>query len=291
LGFAFWNLLYQCTSHKQYFKKIMHYDPVKDVFATAIKRFPFTRKIFYKTLDLMFLRSWYVRRELKNLRELFRENEISIFDAGTGFGQYSYFMKKNLLPNSIYAVDVKENWINDCRQFFNSENIPNISFAVEDLTEIQHENKFDLIVCVDVMEHIEDDVKVFANFFRALKNGGFILINTPSIFGGSDVHDEEDESFVGEHARQGYSFEDLKLKLEPLGFSVHLSKYTYGFWGDKAWRLGIKYPMQLLNFSKFFILLLPFYYLLTFPFTLLMMYGDFLSQNSIGSGILFVAKK
>ncbi|MDP3148674.1 MAG: class I SAM-dependent methyltransferase [Ignavibacteria bacterium] len=269
----------------------MHYDPVKDVFASAIKRFPFTRKIFYKTLDVIFLRSWYVRRELKNLKKQFGEKEISIFDAGTGYGQYSYFMKNHLLPNSIYAVDVKENWINDCREFFNGNNISNISFAVEDLTEIQHENKFDLIVCVDVMEHIQDDVKVFSNFFRALKKGGFMLMNTPSIFGGSDVHDDEDESFIGEHARQGYSFEDLKAKLEPIGFSVHLSKYTYGFWGDKAWRLGIKYPMQLLNFSKLFFILLPFYYLLTFPFTLLMMYGDFLSKNSVGSGILFIAKK
>jgi len=269
----------------------MHYDPVKDVFAATIKRFPFTRKIFYRTLDLMFLRSWYVRRELKNLRKIFGEKEISILDAGTGYGQYSYFMKKHLLPNAIYAVDVKENWINDCRQFFGRNKMTNISFAVEDLTNIQHENKFDLIVCVDVMEHIQEDEKVFANFFRSLKKGGFVVINTPSIFGGSDVHDDEDESFIGEHARQGYSFEDLKAKLEPIGFSIHLSKYTYGFWGDKAWRIEIKYPMQMLNFSKLFFVFLPFYYLFTLPFTTVMMYADFITKNSVGSGILFIAKK
>ena len=168
----------------------MYYDPIKDIFAGIIRKFPALRVIFYKLLDIMFLRSWYVRRELKSLRRLLGDKEISIYDAGTGYGQYSYFMSKKLQPNSIYAIDVKEKWIKDCREFFSRMDIKKIDFAVEDLTEIEHDNRFDLIVSVDVMEHIVDDVKVFRNFYRALKPGGFLLINTPSIYGGSDVHDE-----------------------------------------------------------------------------------------------------
>ena len=141
------------------------------------------------------------------------------------------------------------------------------------------------------MEHIEEDVKVFENFYRALKKGGYLLINTPSIYGGSDVHDEADDSFVGEHARIGYSPEDLEGKLKPLGFSVYRSRFTYGFWGDKAWRLGIKYPIMLVNISKFFLVLLPFYFLITLPFTLIMMYFDYSFENKVGSGITFIVKK
>ncbi len=269
----------------------MLYDPIKDVFAAVIRKYPVLRVFFYKTLDVMFLRSWYVRRELRKLRKVFGNKKIEIYDAGTGYAQYSYFMAKNLQPNNIYAVDVKEKWINDSKEFFASQNLNNVTFGIEDLTQIDHENKFDLVICVDVMEHIEDDVKVFRNYFRALKPGGFLLINTPSIFGGSDVHEETEESFIGEHARDGYSHEDLESKLTPLGFSVYQSKYTYGFWGDKAWRLGIKYPMMMLNASKLFFILLPFYYLFTLPFTLTMMYVDYSSNNKIGSGINFVAQK
>ena len=212
----------------------MYYDPIKDIFAGIIRKFPTLRVVFYRLLDTMFLRAWYVRRELRSLRRLLGNNEISIYDAGTGYGQYSYFMSKKLQPNSIYAIDVKEKWISDCREFFRRMNIKKIDFAVEDLTEIEHENRFDLIVSVDVMEHIVDDVKVFRNFYRALKPGGFLLINTPSIYGGSDVHDDSEESFISEHAREGYSFEDLESKLTPLGFSVLRSRYTYGFWGNIA---------------------------------------------------------
>ncbi|HMN18815.1 MAG: class I SAM-dependent methyltransferase [Ignavibacteriota bacterium] len=269
----------------------MHYDPVKNIFANVIKKSPLLRVFFYKILDLMFLRSWYVRRELKNLRKLFGSKKISIYDAGSGYGQYSYFMSKALQPCEIYSVDVKEDWINDCIDFFKSQKIENVSFGIEDLTVINHTDKFDLIVCVDVMEHIEDDRKVFENFYTALKKNGYLIINTPSIYGGSDVHDDDDESFIGEHARDGYSKEELEAKLHPAGFATYQSKYTYGFWGDKAWRLGIKYPILMVNLSKLFLIILPLYYLLTFPFTFIMMWIDYKSNNKVGSGINFIAAK
>ena len=269
----------------------MYYDPVKNIFASVIRRLPFLRIIFYKTLDIMFLRSWYVRRELRKIRRLFGETKIEIYDAGSGFGQYTYFMSKKLIPSNILSVDVKDDWINDCRDFFSSRKIENVDFAVEDLTNISHQDKFDLILCVDVMEHIEDDLRVFNNFLAALREGGYLVINSPSVFGGSDVHHEEEKSFIGEHARDGYSQEDLESKLHPIGFTTYSSKYTYGFWGDKAWRLGVKYPMVLLNVSKIFLIILPVYYLLTLPFTLLMMMLDFSGENEIGSGINFIAKK
>lgn len=239
----------------------------------------------------MFLRSWYVRRELKKIRKTFGEKKINIYDAGSGYGQYTYFMSKKLQPCEIYSVDVKTDWINDCCEFFSSQKISNVAFEVEDLTKINHNEKFDLIISVDVMEHIEDDVRVFSNFYNSLKTDGYLLINTPSIYGGSDVHDDHDESFIGEHARDGYSKEDLESKLHPIGFKTYQLKYTYGFWGDKAWRLGIKYPIMMVNLSRLLLVLLPIYYLLTFPFTYLMMLIDFNSNNKVGSGINFIAKK
>jgi len=269
----------------------MNYDPVKNIFAQVLKKFPFLRILFYKILDLMFLRSWYVRRELKVWRKKIGDKKISIYDAGSGYGQYSYFMSKHLQPCEIYSVDVKEDWIRDNKEFFASQKIDSVSFGVEDLTAINHKDRFDLIVCVDVMEHILDDVKVFQNYSNALKKDGYLLINTPSVYGGSEVYHDEDESFVGEHARNGYSKEDFEYKLHPLGFTTIQSKYTYGFWGNLAWRLGIKYPIMMVNISKLFLIALPLYYLITFPFTFVMMLIDFNVHNKVGSGINFIAKK
>jgi len=49
--------------------------------------------------------------------------------------------------------------------------------------------------------------------------------------------------------------------------------------------------MLLLNISKVFLVILPLYYLVTFPFTLVMMNLDFTTDSKTGSGINFIAKK
>lgn len=269
----------------------MHYDPIKNIFAGLIKYHPYLRILFYKILDILFLRSWYVRRELRRIRKIFGKQKIDIYDAGTGYGQYVHFMLNNMQPCTIYAVDIKKDWINDCMAFFRRIGKKDVTFGIEDLTQIEHKEKFDLILTVDVMEHIADDVRVFDNFYRALKPGGYLVINTPSIYGGSDVHSDDMESFISEHERVGYSREDFEEKLHPFGFKTFDSFYTYGKWGDKAWRLGIKIPIKMVNYSKMLLILLPFYYLFTLPFTLLFMYLDIKSVNKTGSGITHIAVK
>ena len=68
----------------------------------------------------------------------------------------------------------------------------------------------------DVMEHIEEDVKVFENFHASLKKGGQVIISTPSDQGGSDVHGDEDSSFIDEHVRDGYNMQEIKRYINQL---------------------------------------------------------------------------
>jgi SAM-dependent methyltransferase len=268
----------------------MQYDPIKNVLGNAAKKAPIFRKVFYWLLGVMFLRTWYVKRAL---REFLRDKKeiLNVFDAGSGFGQYSYFIAKNFRNVSIHAIDVKEDYIANCRQFFAQVGLNNVKFGVEDLTIPAHTNQFDFILSVDVMEHIADDVTVFKNFYSAMRKGGKLLIHTPSNLGGSDVHKEGDKSFVEEHARNGYSVEDITTKLKNAGFSILYTKYSYGPIGTIAWRLGIKYPLLMVNASKLLFVLLPFYYLLTLWFTLLLMWIDFHSDNKNGTGLLVSAEK
>ena len=83
-----------------------------------------------------------------------------------------------------------------------------------------------MILSVDVMEHILEDVVVFKNFNQALKKGGMLLISTPSDQGGSDVHDEDDHSFIDEHVRDGYNIIEIEDKLVEAGFSNVEAKYS-----------------------------------------------------------------
>ena len=103
----------------------MQYDPIKRSLGNVFNKKPFLRKLFYKLLDLLLLRSWHIKKES---RKYFanRSQDFSILDAGSGFGQYDYFLS-NLCKNAkITGVDVKEEQIDDCNQFFS-----NYSFVIE----------------------------------------------------------------------------------------------------------------------------------------------------------------
>jgi SAM-dependent methyltransferase len=193
---------------------------------------------------------------------------------------------------TVEAVDVKEEQIADCNAFFSRIGRNNVHFDVADLTKFSKLGTFDLILSVDVMEHILEDEQVFRNFYAALKQDGTLLISTPSDQGGSDVHDhEEGSSFIDEHVRDGYNMDDIREKLKRAGFARTEAHYAYGTPGQIGWRLSMKYPILLLNSSKLFFILLPFYYLVAFPVALVFNYLDVAGKHTTGTGLVVLAYK
>ncbi|MDD5570958.1 MAG: class I SAM-dependent methyltransferase [Bacteroidales bacterium] len=267
----------------------MNYDPIKNILGKVFNTNPFLRILFYKLLDLLLLRTWHIKRAFK--KWLAGKININILDAGSGFGQYSYYLSSFDKSFNILGVDVKKEQIDDCNNFFGKLGKKNITFEPADLTVFQKPDTFDLILCVDVMEHIQDDVKVFKNFYASLKTQGMMLISTPSDKGGSDAHDSNDESFIGEHVRNGYNIDDIKNKLQQSGFNNIETNYTYGKPGKLSWLLSMKYPILLLQISKLFLIILPFYYILAFPFCFVLNYFDVALNHKSGTGLIVKAEK
>ncbi|MEA3317795.1 MAG: class I SAM-dependent methyltransferase, partial [Bacteroidota bacterium] len=216
----------------------------------------------------------------------------TILDAGSGFGQYSYYLAKQSSQWQISGIDIKQEQIDDCNKFFTKINrSEQVNFEYADLTKYIKEDTYNLILSVDVMEHIEDDIKVFENFYSSLKKNGTLLISTPSDMGGSDVHEEHEHSFIDEHVRDGYNINDIKEKLEKIGFKTVSARYSYGKPGKISWKLSMKYPIQLLNISKLFFIILPFYYLITFPVFFILNHIDTKNEHIEGTGLIVKAKK
>ncbi len=271
----------------------MQYDPIKRSLGTIFNKHPFLRKLFYRMLDLLLLRTWHVKKEVKSWSKS-RSGEAGILDAGSGFGQYVYFLSRINKNWKIRGVDVKQEQIDDCTNFFKKINKPNVSFGFADLTKLNENDRYDLVLSVDVMEHILEDVEVFKNLYAAMKPGAMLLISTPSDQGGSDVHDhghDEHGSFIDEHVRDGYNIDEIQEKLKTAGFSKTEARYNYGTTGKISWRLTMKYPILMLNVSKLFFIVLPFYYLLVFPFGLVLNYMDVKSNHKTGTGLIVKAWK
>lgn len=269
----------------------MQYDPIKRSLGEVFNHNPFLRKLFYRLLNLLLLRTWHIHRELKIWAKKSPANP-EILDAGMGFGQYSWYMAKLFPSSNITAIDVKEEQVADCNNFFTQTKInQRVKAMVGDLTTYVEPEKYDLVLCVDVMEHIEPDVQVFKNYVASMKKGGMLLISTPSDQGGSDVHDDGETSFIEEHVRDGYNVNDMAEKLKLAGFSKSEILYSYGTPGKISWKLSMKYPILMLGKSKAFFILLPFYYLLFFPFCFLLNYMDANMKHPTGTGLIVKAWK
>ncbi len=269
----------------------MHYDPIKRSLGKIFSRSLFLRKLFYKLLDLLLLRTWHIKRDIRKWAKG-KTGETKILDAGSGYGQYTYFLSGLKINPSVTAVDVKEEQITDCNNFFKKIGRKNAIFSVADIATFDKKNEFDLVLCVDVIEHILDDTKVFSNFCASLKQDGMLLISTPSDQGGSDVHDHScEDSFIGEHVRDGYSIQAINEKLVKSGFTKVDARYVYGTLGKISWKLSMKYPIKMLGVSKLFFILLPFYYLLTFPLCQNLNYFDVIGKHKSGTGLVVKAWK
>jgi SAM-dependent methyltransferase len=269
----------------------MQYEPIKNLLGRFFTGPLFMRKALYLFLDLLLLRTWHVKKALKKISHGLPA-DADILDAGSGLGQYTWRMSRMNKSWKITSVDINEQQVKEGNDFFNKAGLSDkVKFATADLTSFSDPGRFNLILSVDVMEHIKEDETVFRNFFISLKENGILLISTPSDKGGSDVHDEEDASFIDEHVRDGYNAGEIKDKLTRAGFRSVEIKYTYGKPGSISWRLTMKYPVKMLNISYLFFIILPFYYLIFFPVSVILNFFDLYMDHKSGTGLLVVARK
>ncbi len=78
---------------------------------------------------------------------------------------------------------------------------------------------FDLVALLDTVEHIPDELGVFAECARVLKPGGVLLVTVPAYMWLWSYNDE-----INAHQRR-YTADELKLKLELSG--LHVSRISY----------------------------------------------------------------
>jgi SAM-dependent methyltransferase len=85
-----------------------------------------------------------------------------------------------------------------------------------DATDIPYENEFDVIGAFDVLEHIEEDERVLAEIFKALRPLGVAIISVPQHMFLWSARDQRAGHF------RRYGARDLERMLKHLGFRIEL---------------------------------------------------------------------
>ena len=224
------------------------------------------------------IRSLYFEKILTSYN--FRPDFKSILDAGCGIGMYSLLLGKTYPQARVTGGDIDKYKLKSCQAMAKELNLKNVEFNYLNITKINNKkNYYDLIVNIDVLEHIDNYELVIENFFNMLQKNGYLYIHVPQpnqkrIFSSLKKWHHED------HIREGIARKDLENLLKKLGFKIVVSKETFGFFGKLAWEINHLTLSGSFTFAG-----------IAFPFIYLLAMFDPVWKNRNGLGILVLAQK
>ena len=156
----------------------------------------------------LFSKSVLKQAKLARISELIQETAgKTCLDLGSDNGVISYYLRE--LGGTWYSADLTEDVVDSIRSLVQDRVnlVDGRSFPYADA-------QFDLVVVVDMIEHLEDDRLFVSEMHRVLKPGGVLIINAPNLRRFSLLR--AFRNFIGQtdeahgHLRPGYGIAEIK---------------------------------------------------------------------------------
>jgi len=156
-----------------------------------------------------------------------------VLDIGSGYGTFINFISNK---EYVAAIEPSEECYNYLTARFSSKK--NIELVKADVTAPEtlgglREKGIDTVICLNVLEHIEDDKKAVRNIREVMKPGGKFILFVPAL---NAIYGTLDEA-LGHYRR--YEKKELELMLNEAGFKIIKSRYV-NFVGAFSWFLYSK---------------------------------------------------
>ena len=204
------------------------------------------------------------------------DSAMEILDGGSGNGNYAFYLCKLFPRAKITGIDLSQEKIDNASDIADLLNLKNISFSQKSLTKVKEKDKYDLVVCIDVLEHIENDFLAIRNMSNSLKPGGNLILHVPKDRKLVLRHFRRFKDFrIEDHVREEYRIEEILDKVKRVGLRVKSLSHTQGWLGSLAWEID---QLLIMNLRKL--------RYIAFPFLYLFMLGDVHSSNRDGNGFL-----
>lgn len=207
-----------------------------------------------------------------------------ILDAGSGPGVFAFELARRFKGAMVTGIDIEKNAVDVSNQIAEKLDLKNICFKKSSIENISIKNRYDLIICIDILEHIKDDDKAIQNLYSALSEKGTLLLHVPAKHRRYPVWKKTVNFNVPTHIRPGYSFGDIQSKVIKCGFVIHEQGYTYGFFETLANNLSYMITGANKQNKLLYAFLFPFLNLLSFI-------GAKARPKSLGAGIYIIADK
>ncbi len=152
-----------------------------------------------------------------------------VLEVGCGNGNFTALLAQKC-PR-VMAVDLNEEYVKAAKSRLKKH--PGVEVLVADATEIQWERSFDLVIMLDVLEHIEDDVQMLRQLKDCLKPGGKLVVKVPAL---EWLYSPMDKA-IGHYRR--YNKKTLNQTFRKADFSTPLIWY-FNLVGILGWWLNGK---------------------------------------------------
>ena len=164
-----------------------------------------------KTLESMSQAIWYNRWTLQKFAGLIKGD---ILEVGCGIGNFTKSLTKY---GKVTAIDINNDYLEQAKKKVAGK--AQIGFGDIEKGNYFFKGKvFDTIVCINVLEHIKDDVMALKNIYKLLKPNGTLILHVPAhpfLYGSIDgsighFRRYEKEKLVDSIRRSGFEIDKIK---------------------------------------------------------------------------------
>jgi SAM-dependent methyltransferase len=173
------------------------------------------RDLFYPGLDLH-------TRNRASLSRFWQTGPRDVLDAGSGNGYFSWLAYQT--GARVVAINCEEGQVQKASDFLivhKRADPGRLRFEQRNLYDLNRETRmFDEVICFEVLEHLLHDQDVVTEFYRILRPGGVLHLCCPHRLHPRHRVEVLDTQESGGHVRAGYTEEDYRNVLEPIGFQI-----------------------------------------------------------------------
>ena len=216
-----------------------------------------------------------------------------LLDIGSGAGDHLFYALRRRPDLQGVGLDRSGECVGLCRSYARYSRV-GAEFIQSDLDGSPSLPTSDLVICVTVLQYVEDDLRLLGVIKSSLSPSGKLLIYSPirndrlmCLFS-KLVENSSHEYDVRQGRRRVYSREGLRADIEAAGFAIERVEEAYGTFG----KIYFELLETLLHLSRRrgwrFPAVLSL--VLTSPLLAALMMADFLLPVRRGNGVLIVAR-
>lgn len=179
-----------------------------------------------------YLHHRYLRQALARLDV----SPSTILDAGCGSGDHTFYLARRFSRAQVLGIDIDGALIARNREVARALHLSNVSFEVSSVTE-PIRGPFDVIVSIDVLEHLVEQRRALRHLHAALGPRGVAFFHIPTVRNRPVPFSRWLGEFhawaEGEHVAEDVTADQFVSVVQEAGFGVVESWLTFGYWSGE----------------------------------------------------------